>query len=506
MLSEERPPSKTDSARNQSPTTYSRVAGKRSSPMRRTIYISLIILASLGLALFFASCGSGTTNLTTATSVNVHVSDPATCGAPQGQFSHVYVTITDVLIHQSATAAATDAGWVDLTPNLKSAPMQLDLLGLATNQCFLATLGSTGIQPGTYQQIRVILADNSAIVAGNKCGSTANCVMLTSDTTNTPHALLLSSESKTGIKIPSGQLAGGQFTIAAGQVKDLNIDFNACASIVTQGNGQFRLKPVLHAGEVSVTSASISGTVLDGATRQPIVGGNTVVALEQRDSHNVDRVIMETVAGASGSFVFCPVPAGTYDVVVTAINAAGTAYASTVITGVQPGNSLGNVPLTAAALPALVKGQITSSTGAAATSADLELSALQPITVNATNVLITTPLAQLPAATATLLTAPAIAPATCPSNTDCVNYTLAVPAANPSVGAFVTTGNQTPAPPPAGTVNYTLDANAFVPGSAGVADCVPANRQTSQTSTSTPLTATAGTTVTAATLAFTGCQ
>jgi len=195
-----------------------------------------------------------------------------------------------------------------------------------------------------------------------------------------------------------------------------------------------------------------------------------------------------------------------YDIVITAINGAGTAYAATVITGVQPGNSLGNVPLTGAALPASLKGQITTSTGAAATSADIDLSALQPITVNSTTVLITTPLPQLPAATATLTTAPAVAPATCPANTDCVNYTLAVPAANPSVGAFVTTGNQTPASPPAGTVNYTMDALASVPGSAGVADCAPANMQTSQTSTSTPLTATSAITVTAATMAFSGCQ
>src|SRR5262245_48603237 len=279
--------------------------------MRRIIGFSLIILGSLGTALFQSGCGSGTSSpVSMATTVNVHISDPATCGAPQGQFSHVYVTITDVLIHQSASAGANDSGWVDLAPNLKNSPMQVDLLGTAANQCFLASLGSTGIQPGTFQQIRVMLADNGATVSGNKCGSTANCVTLTADASGAPHALLLSSESHTGIKIPAGQIAGGQFTIAAGQTKDLNVDFNACASIVTLGNGQFRLKPVLHAGEVSLTSSSISGTVLDSVTHQAIVG-NIVVALEQKDSNNVDRVIMETIAGVNGSFVFCPVPAGT---------------------------------------------------------------------------------------------------------------------------------------------------------------------------------------------------
>jgi uncharacterized protein DUF4382 len=470
--------------------------------MRPTVCFSLVF-GSLCAALILAGCGSsGSSSTTMATTVNLHISDPATCAAPQGQFSHVYVTITDVMIHQSASAAPNDSGWVDLTPSLKGAPMQVDLLGLATNQCFLASLGSMGIQPGTYQQIRVMLADNGATVSGNKCGSTANCVTLTSDVNSTPHALLLSSESQTGIKIPSGQIAGGGFTVAAGQTKDLNVDFNACASIVALGNGQFRLKPVLHAGEVTLTSSSISGTAVDSVTKQAIAGGNTVVALEQKDSNNVDRVIMETIAGANGSFAFCPVPAGTYDIVITAINGAGVAYAATVITGVQPGNSLGNVPLTAAALPASLKGQITTSTGSVATAADLQLSALQPVTVNSTALEITTPLPQFPAAMATLMTAPG----TCPANTDCVNYTLSVPAANPSVGAFVTTGTQTPAAPPAGPVNYTMDALAFVPGQAGTADCNPSHMQTSQTSTSTPLTATAGTTAAAATLAFTGCQ
>jgi hypothetical protein len=175
---------------------------------------------------------------------------------------------------------------------------------------------------------------------------TANCVMLSANP-NTPLPLNLSSKSQTGIKIPSGQIAGGQFTIAAGQTKDLNIDFDACASIVSQGNGQYRLKPVLHAGEVALTSTSINGKVIDSVSRQAISGGTTVVALEQKDSGGVDQVVMETVADTLGNFVFCPVPAGSYDVVAAAVNGSGTAYAATVITGVQPGNALGTVPLVA---------------------------------------------------------------------------------------------------------------------------------------------------------------
>jgi hypothetical protein len=276
----------------------------------------------------------------------------------------------------------------------------------------------------------------------------------------------------------------------------LNIDFNACASIVVQGNQQYRLKPVLHGAEASLTSASIQGMVVD-STGAAIVGGTTVVALERNDGTGVDRVIMETVTDANGNFVFCPAPSGTLDVVVAAINGAGTAYAATVITGVQSGNGLGHVPLTAAGAPASITGQITTTTGSAATAADLQLSALQPITENSATVMITTPLAQQSAATATLTTA---TDASCPANTDCASYTLSVPASNPSVGAFSTSGNQTPGPPATGAVNYTVDAIAFAPGSSSTLDCSPSDLETS------PIAVTAGNSFSEATLKFTSCQ
>ena len=467
--------------------------------MRRYACVVLPLLL-LAAALFLVSCSSSSSSQKLAT-VRVSLSDPTTCSAPQGPFSHIYVTVSDVVIHQNATASASDAGWVDLTPDLSKNPVQVDLLGPA-NQCLLAQLGSAGIKPGTYQQIRILLAGGSVTVANNKCGASLNCVTLTSDPTNTPQTLQLSSEMQTGIKIPSGQIAGGSFVVAAGDNKDLNLDFNACRSIVTQGNGRYRLKPVLHAGEVGLQS-SISGTVIDGATMQAVAGGTTVVALEQKDSNGVDRVVMETVAEPNGGFSFCPLPAGTYDVVVSAVNGSGNVYAATVITGVQPGNTLGNVPLTPALLPASITGMITTSTGTAPTSADLSLSALQLISVNNASVLVTVPLAAQSMSTATVSTAAGFA---CPATTDCASYTLSVPAANPSVGSFMANANQSPAAPPGGAVNYTIDAIAFVPGAAPQLDCSPSEMQASQTSTNTPLVVTAGTPTTAATLAFTGCQ
>jgi len=467
--------------------------------------------AALALSIvFFVACSGSNSPMQTAspTTTMITISDPATCSmGTGGPFSHVYVTVTDVQIHSSASAGDNDSGWIDLTPNLKNSPQQVDLLGQANNQCFLASLGSTTeLQPGTYQQIRVMLAPNNATVSGDKCNGTANCVVLSAD--NSIHTLLLSSESKTGLKIPSGQIAGGNFTVAAGQTKDLNIDFNTCASIVTQGNGKFRLKPVLHAGEVSTTSTSINGKLVDNQG-QPIAGGKAIVALEQKDTTGtIDRVIMQTTPDSTGAFVFCPVPAGTYDVVAVAVNGAGLAFATTITTGVAPGASLGSVkifPTTGTNTgPGSITGMVTSATAAPAGGGnatgivvDLTISALQKVG----SVYVTIPMAQQSSATATLTTQ---AGTTCPANTDCATYTLSVPGVNPTVGAFSAGGTNYVAGA-SGAASYSVEAQAFVPQSGGKPDCTPSVLPTDLTTTSISVTP-GGTAAQAPTIAFTGCQ
>jgi Domain of unknown function (DUF4382) len=195
--------------------TAKRVDTKHRAPHWAIIAISGFLLA--GIVLVACSSGGSSTSAAPAmATASVMLSDPATCSGPTGPFAHVYVTITDVQANVSSTAGDGDSGWTDVTPGLSSQPKQVDLLRQANNQCFLATLGDTQqLQAGSYQQIRLILADNSATVTNNACGNSTNCIVLSAD--NSVHTLLLSSESKTGLKIPSGQIASGGFTIAAGQ-------------------------------------------------------------------------------------------------------------------------------------------------------------------------------------------------------------------------------------------------------------------------------------------------
>ena len=462
-----------------------------------TVTVGLLLAATVGM---WVGCGGSRTTATTttpaATTTTITLSDPATCGSSTGgPFSHVYVTVTDVSINASATAVDSDPGWIDLTPSLKNSPQQIDLLGQANKQCFLATLGSTTqLQPGSYQQLRITLAPNNSTVMADKCLGVVNCVVLAAD--NSVHPLQLSGEAQTGIKIPSGQIAGGNFTVVSGQTKDLNIDFDVCASIVTQGNGQYRLKPVLHAGEVSTSSASINGKLVDRATSQPIVGGKAIVALEQKDSLGIDRVIMQTTPDSSGAFVFCPVPTGSYDVVAVAVSGANLEYAATITTSVSPSTALGNIPMIAttgiSTGPGSITGTITTSTGTAATTADLTISALQ----RTPSLTLTIPLAQQFSATATATTE---ASASCATNIDCTTYTLLLPGANPTVGTFNSSGTSYMAGA-SGAASYTVEAQAFVPQSGGKTDCTPSVQTTPAVSVSP------GQTTPAATLTFTGCQ
>jgi len=471
------------------------------------LLVVMAVLALTASVIILAGCGGSSPEPTsgpTMGTVSTHFSDPPTCSTSSGgAYRHIYVTVKQVLIHQSATATSSEAGWVDLVPGLPSAPKQIDLLGAESAQCFLANLGAQQILAGSYQQIRIILlANNQASqVSGNQCGANAaNCVVLAD---NSVHTLQLSSEAQTGIKIPSGQIAGGRFTVPAGGVVDLNIDFDGCASIVVTGNGQFRLKPVLHAGQVSLNATSISGKVVDSVTLLPIAGGAAIVALEQKDASGVDRVIMQTKADASGNFTFCPVPVGTYDVVAAAVDGTGLAYAATVTTGVAQGTAMGNVPLVAQTgantTQGSITGQVTTAGASGGVVSDITLSALQPITGGT---LVTIPLVQQGSATVNTATAP---DASCPAGTDCVSYTLAVPAANPSVGAF-SSGGATYTQDIVNPVKYTVDALAFVPLSGGTPNCTPSEVQVNTLSGGGDLVVTAGGTATAATAAFTGCQ
>jgi uncharacterized protein DUF4382 len=472
--------------------------------------------ALVAFAAALVSCGGSGSGLVISNggmgTIRVSLTDPPSCKFPNGDFQHVYVTIRSVQAHTSASADDNTPGWQELAPQLVNQPLQIDLFAAGPNACLLTMLGSnTALPAATYQQIRLLLVANDGgggpLPASNACGNQGfNCVVLQDGSI---HELQLSSQANTGLKIPPGQIEGGPITVAPGQDVDLNIDFNACASIIRQGNGDFRLKPVLKAEQVSTNTTGIGGQVVDAATQMPIAGGTVLVALEQQDNAHTDVIFMQTAADSAGNFNFCPLPPGAmFDVVVVAINGAGVAYNATVAVGVPGGTNLGPIPLNAETGlvkgPATLQGFVTATNGTVAISIDASVSALQTITLPGGAALLVTIPAENTSVSTISVDSNTGCPMTAPMNTNCAQYTLIIPASNPSVGIF-SPGKISYSAPASGDVFYSLEANATNSDGSGSPDCMLSSKSTSLDMSGNPLKVTLGATVTAKEIDFTGC-
>jgi len=482
-----------------------------------------LLLGSLviAVALIVISCGGGpaSTQSPASGTVTVSISDPPSCATPTGAtaaamapgtFSHVWVTIVSVKAHISATADANSSGWQELAPQLNSAPMQVDLLNLpAQGQCLLAQLGSAELPVGDYQQIRLILLDNAATStqpSSNACASLGN-VFNCAQNGSGLHQLKLASEAQTGLKIPPGQMMGGPLHVAAGQSVDLNIDFDACASI-TPG---FTLKPALTAGAVSPNMTGISGQIVDSVTSKPIVGAT--VTLQSPDMTGVDRIVAAPkLTDSTGHFRFCPLPGQAFDLVVDAMTSS-TAYDATAIFNVTGGTDLGAIPLVAetpatsgaSTGPGTIQGTITAINGTVGASINTNVNALQTVMVSGASHTFTVPLFANSNSSVSI-TSSTSCPTGAPKGAFCGSYTLVVPASNPEVGVF-SAGKVTFTAPASGDVLYTVEADATNPTS-NAAMCSPSS-QTASKDTSTPpapLKVTPGATSNAAEIDFSGCS
>jgi hypothetical protein len=346
----------------------------------------------------------------------------------------------------------------------------------------------------------------------------------------------LPSETKTGIKIPPGQLDDGGLTVTAGKGLDIDIDFNACTSVVMAGHsGKFILKPTLRAAELG-TNPLIAGTVVVGTvsgTSVTVPGSsvrvpNAVVWLEQQsrsvtvqDSSTPDTVetfIGSNVTDAAGHFQFCPVAAGNYEIVADAASMPGIAASSnaTVSTGISVSSSGGPndliIPVVAEADgPGTVAAVFTTANSDASTVDDITFTGLQRFVTagNAVEALVpfftvngvasTTP--------AVTTTAPApgdgcsVAPPGCRGKTHCACVSYTVPNSNLVVGSANSTGGGYTVGAPV-TVSGALDGLASEQGSSNsLAVCSPSELATQHFDLlPAPALSSAGT------IAFSGCD
>src|SRR6185369_553779 len=111
-------------------------------------------IGTVGVAAMMTACGGGGSGGTTSAdgTLRVALTDAPSCG-----FDHVFVTVEQVRVHQSASAGDADAGWTDIniTPARK-----IDLNTLTNG--VLEELGTTQLPAGQYSQIRLVLSSNAS--------------------------------------------------------------------------------------------------------------------------------------------------------------------------------------------------------------------------------------------------------------------------------------------------------------------------------------------------------
>lgn len=145
----------------------------------------------------------------------------------------------------------------------------------------LDTLIASGdLDAGTVSQIRLILGTNNTVVVDN-----------------VPHPLATPSAEQSGLKIQVHK------TLEPGVSYAILLDFDANESIVLQGNGEYKLKPVIRTVDVS----------LNGSVRGSIAPAGTAAVITVTDGVNS----YTSIANANGDFLVAGIPAGTYDVEIT---------------------------------------------------------------------------------------------------------------------------------------------------------------------------------------------
>lgn len=296
------------------------------------------------------ACGGGGGGSSSTGTLKLAMTDAPACG-----YDHVYVTVNKIRVHQSATADGSELlGWSEL-----SIPAQrIDLLSLTNG--VLQELGSLPLPAGTYQQVRLVLADNPS--SPSTSNPLANALVLSGSTSEVP------------LSTPSGQQSGfklkARFDVQSGQVADMVLDFDACRSIVKAGgSGRYNLKPVV--AVIPRLTTAIEGYV------DPSIAANVVVSTRDPDNNLRATVPNPT----TGKFTLAYLPENTnYTVVVAGQNlttAAITNVPVSLATGVTALNTAQTAILPAASDMASVGGVVTNNANALLT--DAEVSARQTL-------------------------------------------------------------------------------------------------------------------------------
>lgn len=251
------------------------------------------ILAVAAAGIVFAGCGGGGGSsdggLTGGSgTMNIRLAD-----APDP-------TITSIDLVFNKLEAKVGNSW----QSIPLADETVNLLDLTDSDMLL---GSAVLPAGHYNQIRLFVS--SATVTD-------------SDGT---HNVNLGSINNNGIKVNINADLG------ANAVQTLLLDFNVDKSLIKQGNGQYRLQPVL-VGVIKVMSGTISGVASDGTN--PLLNAHVTAVYEAGDSYPIGTEVNTSSSMADGGFNIWALLPGTYTLNFTWTSEDGTVTKTAQVTGV----------------------------------------------------------------------------------------------------------------------------------------------------------------------------
>lgn len=220
-------------------------------------------------------------------------------GEPGCGFDHVNLTITKLRFNMDANATDASPGWTDIALTV---PRRVDTAQLRNGATL--SLASAALLPGHYGQARIVLDPNSS-------GNTTNSVVLAGTSAELP--LITQAVAPQGVQFSDG------FDIANGQALDLVVNVDSCRSILPNNSG-FLLRPVL--GLVPAARNGIGGFV-----DKSLLGKNVLITAQK------NGVVMRAslADSATGEFNLGHLPAGLYDVVITANGSAAAAVANVAV-------------------------------------------------------------------------------------------------------------------------------------------------------------------------------
>jgi Domain of unknown function (DUF4382) len=261
-------------------------------------------LCLVGVALGLAACGGGIggTGAPQMGTLKVGLTDAPACG-----FEQVNVSVREVLVHQSPTAAEGDGGWISVVQ--LSPARRVDLLTLTNG--VVEELGEASLPAGRYSQMRLVLAENTP------ADPLANSVKP-------------DGRPEVALQTPSAQQSGLKLNVnidvPTGQVADVVLDFDACKSVVQAGrSNRYLLKPVI----AVLPRLSDAGARVVGYVDPAIALASTTISVQQNGVPIRSTPPVTTPGNTLGRFTLAPLPEGTYDLVVTA-----DGRATALITGV----------------------------------------------------------------------------------------------------------------------------------------------------------------------------